>query len=672
MSNIYNTNIVGSGFDSVVGAAKQINKDPNVIYDYNTENTRKYSNPILTHEFMPNMEGHGDAFSSQLSGQQLTKESFTHNNMVPFVKNKNIHNISDNRHSDTLERFTGIGETYRPKKKEVKSMFDVARNMGRDPHGFRQFTTIPGIQERYIAGQKRQGERPFEQIKVGPGLGKGYTATPSGGYTQSNTRDYVLPKNVDELRTLNNPKTSYSGRIVAGLKSGQRGLVAKPRKNRPETFYNSSPERGVIGSAIKAAALRKKFCMKKTNKQRQRSYFGAIGSAEVSKATKIPGFKKSTKNNYMNSSPRNAHRGDAWTSNDIAEENAIGDYGKKSIENKPNERDVTQHREHRQNITTTVKKIITPLTDIFKRTRKENFIGNMRPEGNMNAQLPSKQTIYDPNDVARTTIKETNIHNEHEGFLKGEVKNQAHDPNDVAKTTIKEMNIHNKAPYINMNPQRPRALRVYDPEDIAKTTLKETTEDKNHLGFVSGSGERLNPGGYTSTNVSMKNTHKQFLTNYYYTGIANAEVGTGTGRGYLAARYKAKNTNRQFLSDHEYMGHAKEAVSKRMSYADKYSARLNPNKELIALGRSPTQNNAKVMAGQDYINITHRRLESDQINIREPAETSVYNAPPQMNGCGMTTIKDKLPEETQRDRINPELLSAFKDNPYTQSLASAV
>ena len=45
----------------------------------------------------------------------------------------------------------------------------------------------------------------------------------------------------------------------------------------------------------------------------------------------------------------------------------------------------------------------------MKRTKKENVNGNPRPNGNMNAQIPNKQTVYDPNDVARTTIKETLI-----------------------------------------------------------------------------------------------------------------------------------------------------------------------------------------------------------------------------------------------------------------------
>ena len=69
------------------------------------------------------------------------------------------------------------------------------------------------------------------------------------------------------------------------------------------------------------------------------------------------------------------------------------------------------------------------------------LIGNPRPNGNMNAQIPNKQTVYDPNDVARTTIKETLI--SRKGNVKGPNKLTVYDPNDVAKTTIKETLIHN-------------------------------------------------------------------------------------------------------------------------------------------------------------------------------------------------------------------------------------
>jgi hypothetical protein len=322
------------------------------------------------------------------------------------------------------------------------------------------------------------------------------------------------------------------------------------------------------------------------------------------------------------------------------------------------------------NLTIAVKKLITPITDFFKRTRKENFIGNIRPDGNMSAAMPSKQTVYDPNDIMRTTMKEQNIDNDYVGQLKGPNQGTVYDPNDVARTTIKEQNIDNNTPYINMNPQQPRSIRIYDPEDIAKTTLKEVTLDNDYLGIVSNQ-QTLKAGGYTSTSVDMKNTNRQFLTDWYYQGIADGETGTGTGRGYLAASYEARNTNRQFLNDWEWEGPAKSIVNNPQSYEDMYNARMNPNREEIALGRAPTQESVKLGAGMDLVNIEHRRIEGDQINIRDPAETFVYSAPPQKNTCGLTRVKSKLPEDTNRARINPEILNAFKENPYTQSLSSS-
>jgi hypothetical protein len=609
-----------------------------------------------------------DFFISPLSGESVKKEAF-HENMVPFIKNKNQQNTSLNSYSNTLGRHTGNDETYRPRKHEVKSFFDITPNNSY-VYGSPSFTETIGT-DRYIPSQKRTNEKPFQDIRVGPGLAAGYTAEPSGGLTQSNARDFILPKSIDQLRVLTNPKLTYEGRVVAGLKSGQRGLQAKIVKHRPERFYKSSAERGNLSSAVKASQLREKYVMKPTQKETQKQYYGGLGSSEISKPRKEGAYRKSTKNNYMTPTPRNAYREDGWTVNDEAIYNNVGDYGKNSIENKANERDTTQDRMHLNNLSITVKKLITPIVDYFRRTRKENFIGNIRPEGNMHAMMPSKQTVYDPNDIARTTIKEQNIDNDYMGQLTGEKRNTIHDPNDIARTTIKEQNINNNTPYINMNPQQPRSIRIYDPEDIAKTTLKEVTIDNEHIGFV-GAQQTLKSGGYTSTSVDMKNTNRQFTTDWYYQGIADGETGTGTGRGYLAARYEAKNTNRQFLNDWEWEGPAKHYMNKPQSYDDMYNARMNPNKEEIAIGREPTQESVKLGAGGDLVNIEHRRIEADQINIREPAETFIYNAPPQKNNCGLTRVKSKLPENTIRERINPEILNAFKQNPYTQSLSSSV
>lgn len=627
--------------------------------NFQNTNSQSYQYPSNLNTTQPQPQHQSQTFVSSLSGQEMSIENFTHNNMVPFFGGSIKQNMDLSANQNLLGKHTGTDQYYR-NKTEVKNMGDITRNMA-NVNGSAAITSNQRVLSGFNPSITRNNELPFEQQR-------------ESYIIQGTERDAVLPKNVDQLRVASKPKASdLEGRLNPGsLSSGTRGKVGKVNKNRPDKFYRNSPDRYFkTGGAVKAAKLREKCYAKPTNRMQTRAHYGSAGPTEHTKPYKTGAYRKSRRNNYMNSTPRNASAQDRWMPNDENCEEGIGDYGKQSIENKPNERDITGTRTVINNITTEVKKLIAPVQDMFRMTRKENFVGNIRPEGNMKAAMPSKLTVYDADDVARTTIKETNIHNTHDGFLKGNEKITIHDPNDVARTTIKETNIHHKAPHINMSPQQPTSLRVYDPEDVPRTTMKETAIHNEHYGFVDG-GDRNKTGGYLSTSVKMKETNRQFLSDYEYTGIANGDTETGGGRGYLAARYRAKNTHKQFLSNKEYKGHASSINDRPMSYSDKYNARLNPNKEKVARGRKPTQQGPKVTAGEDTINLQFKKLEADRINVREPTETFVYQAPPQKNVCGLTTIKEKLPEDTQRSRIEPDLLSAFNKNPYTQSLFSAV
>ena len=614
------------------------------------------------------------AVVSELTGQAIPSTDF-HQNQVPFIGRGVMQNINPFANETKLEHFTGNGMGIRTKKTEVASFFDHAPNNGGYINGTPAYTQ-QGFENRYRnnLSQMRQGEKPFQDVKVGPALNAGFGTQGDGGFQQANSLEFARAhaNRAVNNRLPNNPRITYGRPLNPGaLPGGTRGLQSAVKKNRPDKWYRNTPDRYFVTTGVvTGAALREKVNAKATKRQNHRSYYGGLGNSGVLKHKKDPSVRKSRRNNFMADSIRNAFRGDAWTVNDKANESSVGDYGAKSIENRPNERDITQLREHRLNVATNVKKLISPFTDLFRKTRKENCIGNIRPEGNMKAQIPSKLTVHDPDDIARTTKKELNIHNEHEGFLKGPGKGKAYDPDDIARTTIKEMNIHNKAPYINLKPQQPNNLRVYDPDDIARTTLKEITEDSNHMGFVQYP-ENVAPGGYLSTNVSMRNTHKQFTSDYYYTGVPDGEVGKGSGRGYLAASYKAKNTNKQFTSDWEYTGSAGFYQPGQVSYGAAYNARLNPNKEEISRGRAPTQSKEKLMAGGDMVNMNHKKMDADRVNLREPAETYVYTAPPQKNQCAVTMTKQNLPEDIQRARMDPEILNAYRENPYTQSLQSA-
>ena len=665
LDNVYKqeSNLARRNFQSAQNATNT-NVIPNIGFNQKIINNNTTGHPMDT---ILRSGAPANEFISLLSGQK-SNEPF-HNNMMPFFKGNHVQNIKDDVFSNRLGRFTGNDETYRPVKTETASFFDVVPNMGM-PNGTPSFTMNEDIMSRYIPSQKRQGEFPIQKINVGPGLASGFTAEPNGGLNQANARDFVLPKNVDELRVLTNPKISYEGRVIAGLKGGQRGLQAPVVKRRPERWYRSNPDRGNNSAAVKASSVRENFYMKTTNKQNKRSYFGGLGNSQILKPTKEGAYRKSTKNNYLSPILRNSHRKDGW---DITKggngSHLVNDYGKHGIENKPNERLTTENKTVLTNLTISIKKIIAPIADILLPTRKENFIGNSRPDGNMNAAMPSKLTIYDPNDVARTTIRETTEDNLHDGFITGERKNKIYDPNDVAKTTIKEMHINNEAPFINMNPQQPRCLRIYDPEDIARTSIKELTINNDNMGNMGN--QDTYAGAYISTSVDMKNTNKQFLCDMFYSGIANCN--NVDGMGYTTNAYQAQNTHRQFTCNWEYNGTPQKYVKSQASYADYYNAHLNPNKEIIARGREPTTCNTSLVVGSDTVNSKYNKIESDQINYRDPAESVVYAAPPQKNLCGMTNTKNnQLNDNIIRERINPDILDTYRRNPYTQSLSSSL
>jgi hypothetical protein len=610
-----------------------------------------------------------NSFKSPLTGQMMRVEEFTHNNMQPFFGGSVRQNTITGANEQILENHTGASTVYQ-EKMEMKGMFDMERDVG-NVFGTPNFNS-EDVRNRYIPSQMRQNELPTTQIRVGPGLNQGYGWKPAGGLNQPNTRDFVMPKDTDQLRTLDNPKTSYKGRLVMGIREKQRGVVAPPKKNRVETYYRNDPDRYFkTTGAFTKERIRSEIYKKPTHRTNTRPYTGNAAPNAYIKPYQTPAMKKSTKNNYKTSGWRNMDGKTQWNPNDVAEDSKVGDYGKKAIEVKPQERDVTQLRRHDTNLKSLVQSIVMPVLDMLRETRKENFVGNNRPEGNMSAAMPKKLTVYDPNDILRTTIKETTIDNGHMGFHGPTTgaKLSVYDPNDVLRTTIKETNIENAAPHINLATTGPKALTVYDPDDVMRTTVKETTIDNDYLGQIQGV-ERRNEG-YVLANMLPRNTQKQFLSDNYYQGHADAQSGTGNGRGYLVNKYEAKATQKQFISDYYYQGHASHATtSAPTSYASGYNARITSKKDKLSVGRSPTDSNVKMAVGKDMINHQNKKIEADVINVREPYEDKLYSIPPQQNQCGVTVVKDRLSEDVNRERINPDNLKAFKENPYTQSLNS--
>lgn len=322
---------------------------------------------------------------------------FVHNNMQPFFGGKVKQDMRDAGFESKLERFTGI-DPYRRAKTEQVNMFKPRPDIG---HVYGTPSHTDEFQDRMVRSRYVNNEKTFEETRVGPGLGQGFTATPSGGFQQSNTLDYSRPKNVDELRVSTNPKLSYRGRVVRGQSTVPlRGDIGTVRKQKPEGFFHFTKDRYIITTgAIVREKQRPLVVLKNTNRIKSRMIQGHAASQDAKATTARPIIQSSKRQQLEDTGLRNAH--------DV-NNSKHGDYGVEGYYAGPTERMITGVRNYLGPIGETVSAIVAPIMDAIRPTKKEDFIVNSRPEGQM--AVREKARVWDPNDVARTTIKETLIH----------------------------------------------------------------------------------------------------------------------------------------------------------------------------------------------------------------------------------------------------------------------
>ena len=205
--------------------------------------------------------------------------------------------------------------------------------------------------------------------------------------------------------------------------------------------------------------------------------------------------------------------------------------------------------------------------------------------------------------------------------------NVFYDPNDVARTTIKETNIDNNRT-ANVSSSDLNKSIVYNPNDIMpRITMKQTTVVKNVMGHYNKQDRST---GYLLKKVNVPETNRQNCS-VDYTGNAENQ----RGDGYKVANAIPRNTKRQFISDNDYTGNAGGKV-KPMSYSDVYNATINTLKGDMIHNRLPGAEGNKVNARISNANvITHREVDRNnfQLNNRGVQPTRIHNSIPQNIIC---------------------------------------
>ena len=503
-----------------------------------------------------------------LSGNQIDRNNFKHNNMVPFFGAKITGPSIDSSTSGSLLDYSqGAGSQFNIKSEQAP-LFNPQDNV-QWTHGMPNRTDF--IQSRQLPSTKIANVLPWDQEKVGPGIGLGYTTKGEAGFNSGMLdRDAWKPPTVDELRTRTNPKITFNlngheGPAVFGVpKPEQEGIV---EKNKPNTDFALGPGRwftttgSSLGQTLKSEEIIPENNRATTNVQ----YYGATGNRSEAQASYMQGhYEPSTKpelrTNELN--PVSAQgQGNATD----------GDFGIKSYNILKNNRGSNCQAQGGNvgGINGALRAMVAPIVDIIRPTRKENVIGNINQVGNITASVPM--------------------------------------------------------------------LPITNPSNPVKRTIKETTSDRIGLNYLNVSNVSVPEGAYQSTDVHIKDQQRNLCDSSTIGNVGGPANADGP-MSVLAWQNQHNNVNKT------------------------YESRPNPG-------------GTGLYSSNQSIQIAKR--EEDRVNIRAatgdiiipPTNFNVDHVPSAYS-LGRIEMPREENNQMNTDRMNPDILSAFKSNPYAQSLSS--
>jgi len=389
----------------------------------------------------------GETVVSPLSGQVMSTKDFVHNNMQPFYGGRVKQNMNIETNVSILDSYNGTGST-QIAKREVETMFDTNKSPFGNPFGMEDNTDFFQSRMEDPAMRRRDGERPFEPVKVGAAIGEKFGATGKGGFQQYEVNEHMINniRRTDDLRTADNPKLSYKGTVVRGQQFIGKSMEnpGEVRKYRPDGFFvDQEGERfiGAFSEESQRESVRPVQVMPYTTRtDTTTELIGPAASQEFGENYVTGSYRTPMHQQFGGAGMRNADMSTYSSADTDAPEN---DYGRSGYEVRPNERFYTSDRVMGLNVTPADTQANTVhYADDSRPTRREETSGNIRQTGTPVGYAGGAPaiTVWDPTDVARTTVKETTVKWDYRGIAApadGPTRLTVYDPDDIARPTQK-------------------------------------------------------------------------------------------------------------------------------------------------------------------------------------------------------------------------------------------
>ncbi len=396
----------------------------------------------------------GDIVSA-LSGETIPACDFKHNNMVPFYGGSMKQNVNSAANVSRLDMYTGSGDT-QIKKQEVETMFNTAQSPYGNPFGLESSTDF--IESRVVEPRYKNSERPFEPVRVAPGVGEKGGLLGKGGFQQLEVNELMRPKTTDQLRVATDPKLTYKQPVVPGKHfiGAAADKAGEVRKYRPDRFFvdetnsraGAAAPVGIVAEAVRPIQVLPHTTRTDTTTEA----FGPAQGADTFQSYVTGAYRTPMTQQYGGSGFRNADASTYFTNNVDSPE---ADYGRSGWENRPNERSTTSKRTMTLNLRPAESGTVpVHYMDNARPTRRAEMEGGTG-SGEVGHAVgyaggAPAATVWDPDDVARTTVKQTTIDLNHFG--------------------------------ISASASAPNKLKVYDPNDIARPTQKAQLSNREYTG----------------------------------------------------------------------------------------------------------------------------------------------------------------------------------------------
>ena len=333
---------------------------------------------------------------SSLTGNPVSRNDFKHNNMVPFFGGR-IRGAGGNYDQAELrlDNMQGTG-TQQFSKAERAPLFQPEKNLSY-AHGAPDSTAF--YLSRQNPSMNYANVKPWETQNVGPGLNQGYTTNGSQGFNAGmEAREKWLPKTVDELRADTNPKLTFGleghqGPALAPVTN--TGIEGRVEKYHPDTFFANTPNRWLTTTGLEKAERQRAETILREVNDCNTEYFGAGKDGD---ATYVKGAFEDGFSQQLPALPIGVAGQESGSRNHH-------DMGRDTENLTLNNRNTTQNHDV-GGLGHAVSAIIAPILDVLKPTRKENVIGNLRRNGNVNNNTGGAY-VNNPYDRTRVTNRQT-------------------------------------------------------------------------------------------------------------------------------------------------------------------------------------------------------------------------------------------------------------------------